>query len=77
MSTEMPKEISQNLASWAVASWVCGELGGGELGGGELGGGELGGVEMSVYRRITSRPDLSFHSNRFHFASGRGFAWRF
>ena len=26
---------------------------------------------------ITSRPDLSLHSNRFHFASGRGFAWRF
>ena len=22
MSTEMPKKISQNLASWAVANWV-------------------------------------------------------
>ena len=49
MRTKMPKEISQNLASWVVASWVCGELGGDELVGGELGGGELAGVEMSVY----------------------------
>ena len=33
MRTQMPKDISQNLVSWAVASWVCGELGGDELGG--------------------------------------------
>ena len=45
----MPKEISQNLANWAVASWARGELGGDELGGSELGGGELDGVEMSIY----------------------------
>ena len=63
MSTEMPKEISQNLASW-----VCGELGGDELGGGELGGGELGGVELSVYAVIYITEKLS---SEFNFSSFR------
>ena len=53
MRSQMPKEIFQNLASWAVASWVCGELG----------GDELGGVEMSVYGQTRTLHHLHCHTD--------------
>ena len=59
MCTQMPMEISENLASWAVASWVCGKLGGGVLG-----GGELDGFEMSVYADY-HKPWLVFQPSNF------------